>query len=314
MATIRDRFISQTVLKLLMVAISEDTGEKRPQTIYDLSSGKKPNVSFDEYYNERLVQYINLQTKEYASLLLAFAIVIRLTVDTQLSITKTNIYRLFGTALVLAHKYLNDRSFLNSYYARVIGITVEELNKMERDMLTRLNGRVSTECSVDIIKQIIPDMPRSLDPQAFLDELAGKLKPKQISDGIRACRRQQLLEPAQRGQAAPRAQAAPRGQNRLLDISGTSRSQATEYMPHPYSDAMAPFAKRGTASMVGTPVPQQNQTPRKSGQLTSTDSYQMQPFVEQGSEQDLEIEEDLRPSSDDDQDIDDDRGYSGVDV
>lgn len=42
-------------------------------------------------------------------------------------------------AIVLAIKYHDDDIFKNEYYARVGGITMEELNKMEKEFLELLD-------------------------------------------------------------------------------------------------------------------------------------------------------------------------------
>ena len=50
-----------------------------------------------------------------------------------------NMERLFAVGIVLASKFAYDRVYTNSYYARILGVDVTTLNKMEIAMLQLLN-------------------------------------------------------------------------------------------------------------------------------------------------------------------------------
>jgi len=51
----------------------------------------------------------------------------------------SNMERLFAVGIVLASKFAYDRVYTNSYYARILGVDVTTLNKMEIAMLQLLN-------------------------------------------------------------------------------------------------------------------------------------------------------------------------------
>ncbi|TPX71241.1 hypothetical protein SpCBS45565_g01214 [Spizellomyces sp. 'palustris'] len=51
-------------------------------------------------------------------------------------------YRLFATALLLANKVMDDHRFTNSAWSQVTGLSVEELNIMEREFLQSLEYRL----------------------------------------------------------------------------------------------------------------------------------------------------------------------------
>lgn len=94
-----------------------------------------------EFYIGRLVQYSNCST---AAFVVALIYLDRVHVACHaLSLTEMNCHRLLSTALVLAIKYLDDEVFSNAYYARVSGLTTEELNALEAAMLRILDWRLS---------------------------------------------------------------------------------------------------------------------------------------------------------------------------
>lgn len=49
------------------------------------------------------------------------------------------IYRLFLTSILLASKFIDDKFYSNEYYAKIGGITLEELNKLEIEFLQTIN-------------------------------------------------------------------------------------------------------------------------------------------------------------------------------
>ena len=52
-------------------------------------------------------------------------------------------YRVFCTAVILACKYLDDKTYTNKSWSKITGIRNEELNRMEREFLTLLNFELS---------------------------------------------------------------------------------------------------------------------------------------------------------------------------
>jgi hypothetical protein len=161
-----------------------------PLTIYDMPAGRKPSVSFAKFYYDRLIKYIIMTSQEevFPALVLALALVVRATADSDLTITSTNVFRLFATALVISIKFLSDTAHKNSYYAKVMGTSTEELNNLEVDLLNRLDHRIQTECSLAVINQII-------SPTA-LQSLSDMTQPRMVEliVALRDCRRQQIRQ------------------------------------------------------------------------------------------------------------------------
>ena len=65
-----------------------------------------------------------------------------------LAFTEINCHRLLATALLLAIKYIDDNSCKNGLFARVAGVQVQEINKLELTMLRLLNWRLFVPPSV----------------------------------------------------------------------------------------------------------------------------------------------------------------------
>jgi hypothetical protein len=59
--------------------------------------------------------------------------------------------RMFLTCLVIAHKYLSDRAYLNSAWTKVTGLSVAEINFMEREVLRIINYKL--EINEDTFRQ-----------------------------------------------------------------------------------------------------------------------------------------------------------------
>ena len=94
-----------------------------------------------DFYLRRLVQYSNCSTSAF--------IVMLIYLDKiqencpQLLVTEMNCHRLICTSLVLAIKYLDDEVFSNTYYARVGGVTADEMNQLEVALLNILDWNLS---------------------------------------------------------------------------------------------------------------------------------------------------------------------------
>ncbi len=95
------------------------------------------------FYVDRLVQYANCSQAAFISALIYLDRVHARC--SALALTEMNSHRLLSTALVLAIKYLDDEVYSNAYYARVSGLTTNELNVLETSMLSLLDWRLSID-------------------------------------------------------------------------------------------------------------------------------------------------------------------------
>lgn len=94
-----------------------------------------------EFYIRRLVQYSNCSASAFVTALVYLDRVQERC--KALSMSEMNCHRLICTALVLAIKYLDDEVYSNVYYARVGGLSTEELNSLEATMLDVLGWNLT---------------------------------------------------------------------------------------------------------------------------------------------------------------------------
>lgn len=94
-----------------------------------------------DFYVRRLVQYTNCSASVF---IVAMVYLDRLQQRVpSLRLSMMNVHRLLITAVVLAVKNLDDELYANSYYARVGGLTTDELNRLESSMLNLLDWRLN---------------------------------------------------------------------------------------------------------------------------------------------------------------------------
>lgn len=63
--------------------------------------------------------------------------------DASFAPTRLNVHRLLLTGVLISAKFLDDRYFNNSFYAKVGGVSTAELNRLELEMLQLLEFQVS---------------------------------------------------------------------------------------------------------------------------------------------------------------------------
>lgn len=178
--------IPNAVLRLLESIVVEPDGYEE-RTVFDVKAGRDPTISFSEFYYERLIKYMLHDVDEIVCAL-ALSLVIRVTAFGAMPLTRHNIHRLFSTALVVSIKFLMDTFKANSYYAKVIGVSNQELNRLEADLLKRLDYRIQTECTAELINEIM---------QYQEITYIKKLTPRRIQQFIKEiqdCRLQQLRQ------------------------------------------------------------------------------------------------------------------------
>ena len=71
-------------------------------------------------------------------MLLALIYIDRIRSSENFILTRLNVHRIFITAVLLATKFYDDEVFKNAFYASLGGVTVQELNFLEIDLLNML--------------------------------------------------------------------------------------------------------------------------------------------------------------------------------
>jgi len=84
-----------------------------------------------------------------------------------------NVHRILLTGVVVAAKFLDDRVFSNAYYARIGGVTTQELNGMEREFLKLMSYKLRVKPA--LVESYCKALERSLGKQVVppVGSLAG---------------------------------------------------------------------------------------------------------------------------------------------
>lgn len=90
------------------------------------------------------------------------------------ALTPLTVHRLLGTAIVLAVKHVEDTVWTNAHYARVTGISLTELNRMELLMCSLLDFALWLPGPQDVLEKVCQLWPRTM-PQASMQLLSVKL-------------------------------------------------------------------------------------------------------------------------------------------
>lgn len=109
--------------------------EVEPQLHSVFVAKKVPAISLSAYI-ERILKY---SKAEDPSLILALIYIDLLCEESKFSLNNHNIHRVLLTAIVIAIKFNEDDYFANSFYAKVGGISNEELNSLEYEFLVICN-------------------------------------------------------------------------------------------------------------------------------------------------------------------------------
>lgn len=83
-------------------------------------------------YIERILKFTHC---EESSLIIGLIYIDKVCEMAKLIITPNNIHRLLFIAIISAIKYNEDECYTNSYYAKVGGISLSEINRLEFDLL-----------------------------------------------------------------------------------------------------------------------------------------------------------------------------------
>jgi hypothetical protein len=142
--------IIKTVATLLSEIINENKEEfknsketgKIPSNIDKhksiFNSKKPPSISIQQYI-ERIVKYSKM---EDSTLIITLIYIDRLCDMSQLHLNDFNIHRIILATVLIAIKYNEDDYFSNDYYAKVGGISLQEINTLEYECVKLMNHRL----------------------------------------------------------------------------------------------------------------------------------------------------------------------------
>ena len=93
-----------------------------------------PSISLLDYLR-RIVLYSNI---EPSTLIISLIYLDRIS-NSKITLSKHNIHRLLFTSILLAIKYNEDAYYKSDYYAKIAGVSLKELNKMEECFVKLIN-------------------------------------------------------------------------------------------------------------------------------------------------------------------------------
>ncbi|CAI5943929.1 unnamed protein product [Closterium sp. NIES-64] len=121
-------------------------------------------------YLERIFKYANCSP---ACFVVAYAYIDRILQEhDDMVITSLNVHRLLITCIMVAAKFLDDSYFNNAYYAKVGGVTTAEMNRLEMELLFRMDFRlnITTDVFYAYCKRLEAEIWNSRPPfEATLD-------------------------------------------------------------------------------------------------------------------------------------------------
>ena len=127
-------YISNDIVKILI--------ENRDKTKFQINgiedplySNKVPIIKIEDYLS-RLVKYSKM---EISTLILTFIYIKRFIEKEKYIIAFNNIFRLIISCSILAIKFNENRAFKNSFYAKIAGLEVNDLNNLEYNIFSRLD-------------------------------------------------------------------------------------------------------------------------------------------------------------------------------
>lgn len=129
----KSKKVWNTVCHILKEIVQENKNQKTSKDLVEKQKklsffSKNPaSVSLTSYV-ERILKYTHI---EESTLIIALIYIDRLCEKQNLILTDNNIHRIVFCAIVLAIKYNEDDYYSNSYYSKVGGVTVSELNTFE---------------------------------------------------------------------------------------------------------------------------------------------------------------------------------------
>lgn len=99
---------------------------------------RTPTMSIRQYM-ERIFKYSKCSPSCFV---VAYVYMDRFLKVTSSCLTSLNAHRLLITCVLVAAKFLDDASYNNAYYAKVGGVSIEEMNKLEVKLVFSLDFRL----------------------------------------------------------------------------------------------------------------------------------------------------------------------------
>ncbi|XVE62993.1 hypothetical protein DITRI_Ditri06bG0164200 [Diplodiscus trichospermus] len=118
-------------------------GSKSKDVVTIFHGSKAPVLSIRQYV-ERIFKYSKCSNSCFV---VALIYIDRFLQQMDAHLTSLNVHRLLITSVMVAAKFMDDQCYNNAYYAKVGGVSTEEMNRLEMNFLFSLDFRlhVTTE-------------------------------------------------------------------------------------------------------------------------------------------------------------------------
>jgi hypothetical protein len=100
-----------------------------------------PGISIESYL-DRMIKYTKMET---STLILILIYIDRICEYNSLVITRFNVHRLLLAAMIVSIKVNEDDFYSNSFYSKVGGVSLEEINNLENEFLKLIRYRLWTD-------------------------------------------------------------------------------------------------------------------------------------------------------------------------
>mmetsp|Transcript_18434 Transcript_18434/g.25524 ORF Transcript_18434/g.25524 Transcript_18434/m.25524 type:complete len:215 (-) Transcript_18434:83-727(-) len=161
-----------TVLSRL-IEINDQAPESNLRTTR-FHSVSVPDIPLQKYL-KRISRYTDCNVE---TLVCAVMYLLRVSRRSEIMITSLSVHRLLITSIVIAMKYVEDECFTNRYMAKVGGVSLVELNRLEVSFLKKLD--FSLHIAPENFEQFCTEICR-LDAQIMMEEISARLPPVEIT-------------------------------------------------------------------------------------------------------------------------------------
>lgn len=118
-----------------LVAANANLAKVDPGQVTKFHALKAPAIGIVQYL-ERIHKYASCSTECF---ILALIYIDRLIQANNFLLTELNVHRVAITSILLAAKFFDDAYYNNAYYAKVGGVLISEMNRLEVEFLFRIN-------------------------------------------------------------------------------------------------------------------------------------------------------------------------------
>jgi hypothetical protein len=135
--------ISQKLIEIIsstLQTIIKDNKQKKSEKQFDniFSHSRDPEISLYDYLS-RIHKYSLIND---STLIISLIYIDRICKNKGFKLTKNNIHRILFSSILTSIKFNEDKVYPNSFYAKIAGISVKELNKLESTFLRLIDFKL----------------------------------------------------------------------------------------------------------------------------------------------------------------------------